>query len=123
MADTDKPAFKLPVKTDAELREFVCGVLDGTIFTSAQIPNQADLPLVFMPIALGCYADLTEEQVRTIGVLYAPMKSAAPRRINGLPMFFEVHALSLADWTRVWAAIVAEQERRKHISIPVEPQP
>jgi len=121
MADAETK-FKLPEQTDDELRAFVDDVLSGRVFTSAQVPNEADLPLVFMPIALGCYADVPEEQLKEIGVLYAPMKAAAPRTINGLPMFFEVRALSRADWKRAREALIAEQERRKTIPLP-ERQP
>lgn len=123
MADAEK--FELPNKTDAELREFVNAVLAGEIFTSAQLSEHEQrnlLPLVFMPIALGAFADVPEEQLKDIGVLYASMKSAAPRSINGLPMFFEVRTLSRNDWARARAALIAEQERRKSIPIP-ETQP
>lgn len=120
---TEKPEFELGTKTDDELREFVNGVLSGEIFTSAQVSDQSLLPLVFMPLALGCYSDVPEEQLKEIGVLYAPMKAAAPRCINGLPMLFEVRAMSRSDWNRALAALRAEEKRRKGMPIPEVGEP
>lgn len=108
--------------SDDELRKFICGVLDGSIFTSAHLHNQDLLPMVFMPLAIGMFRYHSEEEIKEIltqtGVFYSYMKDAGPRAINGYPMFFSCGLLHIDDWRRAREAIIAEEERRKTMPLP-----
>lgn len=45
----------------AFLKEFVLGVCDCSIFTSAQIPDHGDMGMVFLPVALGALSPRIED--------------------------------------------------------------
>lgn len=59
---TAAPEGELPRLSEEKLREFVLGVLEGTLYTSAQVSTPEMVRLVFLPIALGALKDWTEEQ-------------------------------------------------------------
>lgn len=100
--------------TDDELRQFVLGVVDGHIFTSAHIPDDENrmLSMVFMPLLFAQELDLTD-----VGIVWEWVKDAGPRGINGMPCFFSMRLMKSADWARARAAIIAETDRRKSIPI------
>lgn len=108
---------QVPNLSDEKLREFVLGVLDGSLYTSDQVRQQELLSMVFLPLALGALKDWSTEQVKEIGVLYAPMSAALPRSINGYPIFGEFRLLNKDDWARASKAIHREWSRRQKIEI------
>jgi hypothetical protein len=59
------------------------------------------------------YADLGSN----LGVIYAYMRDAGPRSINGYPMFSACTLLHKADWEIVRAAILREQDRMKNMEL------
>lgn len=107
----------IPHVSEERLREFVLGVLDGTLYTSNQVRREQDIPLVFLPVAFGGFKDWTEDALKKVGVLYAPMSAALPRSINGYPMFTEVRVLHRDDWARASKAIHRELSRREKLEI------
>lgn len=111
------PEGSLPRMSDEKLREFVVGVLDGTLFISAQVRDPELLPVIFMPIGMGALKGWTDEQMKEIGVLYAPMSSALERSINGYPFLTEVRFMHREDWARASKALDREWTRRKEIEI------
>mgnify|MGYP003642235580 CR=1 FL=1 len=52
-----------------------------------------------------------------VGCLLGDMKSAAPRSINGYPMFFACSIIHLEDWERVHAAVMRESARMQEMEI------
>lgn len=46
-----------------------------------------------------------------VGVLVGRTKDAAPRAINGLPIFYSIQIIHREDWSRIEAAIHREQSR------------
>jgi len=46
--------------------------------------------MIFMSLALGALADMTEEAINDIGLIYEYWDQAGPRSINGYPIFFFV---------------------------------
>jgi len=115
---SDEDPGDLPPRVSKEkLKEFVLGVLDGTLFVSAQVKDKKILPIVFLPLALGGFEGWKESQVKNIGVFYARMSSALPRGINGYPCFPEMRILHQEDWARAAHAIQREHSRREKIEI------
>ncbi len=84
-------------KTREELKQFAMDVYDCKIFTHAQLRNQYDLRSVFMPIALGCLNDWTEEEIAEVGFIYEYMSEAGPRSVNGYPCFTSVKFMDKTD--------------------------
>jgi hypothetical protein len=116
-----EPPKPLP---EAELKEFIFGLCDGRIFTSAHLREHEleFLQIVFMPLGLGMFRDHTENEMKKIeqelGVMWEWIDKAGPRSINGLPSFFSVRMLCKSDWAKAIKAHKAEMERRKNFTIP-----
>lgn len=112
----------LPRFTDDELRTFVNDLASGQIFTSNHLPaSDLDMmKMIFMPLAFGALGDYTPEDVADIGIVYEYLDAQGPRSVNGYPMFMSCRLMRKGDWERARVAVVAENERRKHIELPPE---
>jgi hypothetical protein len=106
-----------PPMSIEDLRAFVLGYCDGRVFTMHDVKNENDLPLVFMPVALGCFADVPPDAMARLGTIWERIDRADPRAVNGMPMFTSLHAMRDDDWKRAARAIDAELARRKTISL------
>lgn len=91
---------------DDVLAQVARDLVTGRIFTSFDC-RPDDMAMVFMPIALGAFANATEEQIRDIGLIYEHYDKAGPRSCNGQPMFFSFRLLNVHD-----AAIVFDKAKR-----------
>ena len=114
-----KEALNLPHLSDDQLREFVNDFVSNRIFTSAHLRDNevGMLPMIFMPLALGCMSKVQPDSLSQIGCIWEHMHKAAPRSINGKPIFFSLNLLHKDDWERAMVAIEREQERRKNIPL------
>ncbi len=117
--DDLKEALNLPRVSDDKLREFVDDFVSNRIFTSAHLRDtEADLlPMIFMPLALGCFSKVQPDSLKQIGILYEYYEKAGPRSLNGKPIFMSFSMLHVDDWERAKAAIDRETERRKNIEL------
>lgn len=100
--------------TDRERREIALGVMEGTVFTSAQV-HEHDLELlsmIFMPVLFGAYEDLTDEDRNDIGFIYSMMADAFPRGINGYPIFHTCKIVSKADAGLIFEYVDAMRAER-----------
>ena len=121
----EKPGVKPPKPLpEEELKKFVLGMVDGQVFTSAHL-NEHEMgmpPMVFMPLALGMFADHGEKEMKAVtdelGVFWEWMSQAGPRSVNGLPTFFSVRLLCRSDWQRARKAYQIEMDRRKNFVLP-----
>jgi hypothetical protein len=113
--------MSLPRMSDAELREFVLGVCDDKVFTSAHLQQREGgldlLRMVFLPLALGAMKEAPEAHIKDVGLMWEWMREAGPRSINGYPMFFSVRFMHQLDWERALPAIKAELKRREELPI------
>ena len=53
--------------------------------------------MIFMPIALGGFADMSKEDADDVGMIYEYMDKAGPRGVNGYPIFWSCHILGKKD--------------------------
>jgi hypothetical protein len=84
----------MQLKTDKELRKLAKQVHSGEVFLS----NKPDIiQMSFMVLMLADPSTLPED----IGSVYEFMREAAPRSINGYPIFFSAHFLSTAETQKV----------------------
>lgn len=60
---------------------------------------------------------LVNAYFRDLGIIWEYLGEAAPRAINGCPMFFSCHLMHREDWERARAAINREFERRESIEL------
>jgi hypothetical protein len=93
------------------LTAWIAEYLEGGIFVSASVPERDHLkllPLVFLPIGMGCLRELGPEGIADLGVCWARLdgRDMAPRTINGWPMFWSVNYLHREDWELARRAIV-----------------
>ena len=73
------------------------------------------LGMVFLPIAMGAFADWSEEETKQIGLIYEYYKEAGPREINGYPIFMSMGVLGVEDAQTVLAKVVKANEALKAI--------
>jgi|AntRauTorcE11897_2_1112592.scaffolds.fasta_scaffold00044_23 hypothetical protein len=106
----------LPRMEDDEIREFVDALLSGNLFTSEQVQNESDIPMVFMPLMLGASEHL-EPIIDDIGCLYEYMSKAGPRGINGQPVFYSFNVLHKDDWSIVLDTLKYEETRRQTMPV------
>ncbi len=102
----------VPRMTKNERVQFVLNYVDGQIFTSMQIRNPNDLPMVFMVLAFGALDGWEREDAKQIGCFYEYLSAAGPRAINGMPMFLSVRFMHRDDCERCFDAIDRELDRR-----------
>ena len=98
-ADDCKPPapwkkLDLPDVGEEKLNQIAIDWADGKIFSDQQVPREEDLPMVFMPAALGAFEGVHPKELEKIGMVYEYMtdKTMAPRSVNGLPMFWSIRA-------------------------------
>jgi hypothetical protein len=99
------PESNLPRKSDQELHELAVGILQNAIFTDRHIdPKDAHLSsMIFMPLGFLDRSQLLAlKRKQRPGMVYAEMRHAGPRAINGYPMFFECAILHPGDAEVVW---------------------
>lgn len=118
-----KPAVKPPEPiSEEELKAFTLGLIDGRVFTSAHVGEADMLPMIFMPLGLGMFADHGDKELKAIdeklGVFWEWMDRAGPRSVNGYPCFFSVRMLCKSDWERARKAYKDEMDRRKNFTLP-----
>jgi len=98
--------------SDGQVKILAERILKNEIFTDHQVRDQGLVPSIFMPVAF--IGDDPEAcgafKKNPPGMIYAEMKDAAPRSINGYPMFFSCSFLSQKDTERVFAVYKAMTE-------------
>lgn len=88
-------------KTDLELKQIAADIYEGKIFTDRHIKNQKDLTFVFMPLMLGGFKNVPENDIKKIGLIYEYLDKAAPRSINGMPCFTSLRFLLIDELDQV----------------------
>lgn len=92
-----------PPKTDIELKQLAIDIYDQKVFTSNHIgKHEANMiSMVFMPLALGAGFSKEEIDAGKVGMLYEYYDKAAPKGINGLPIFYSFHYISVEEMYKV----------------------
>lgn len=90
-------------KSDSELKVLASDIFDGKIFTNRHLPNDGldNMEMVFMPIALGAFSKLTDEECNDIGLIYEYLDKASPRSVNGYPTFMSFHVLNVREFEKM----------------------
>jgi hypothetical protein len=104
--------FVIKKLTGPELAQFVRRYCDGRIYLMADVPDEAMIRTVFMPLAMGALASWSEAALQQIGMIYEEIEQAAPMTIDGLPTFLSMRLLHADDWTKAVELIDAELKRR-----------
>lgn len=71
-------------KTDSDLKKIAVDLYEGKIFTDRHIQG-SEIQMVFMPIALGAFQNVSEEELKDLGLIYEYLDQAGPRSINNMP--------------------------------------
>lgn len=79
------PAAPRTPRPDAELKQLAIDVFHGRVLTSQQVPDNL-LSSVFMILALSDREQLLAA-LKDAAFIYADLKDAGPRSINGFPIF------------------------------------
>lgn len=89
------------VKTEKELKKLAEDIYKGLVYTHQHIEKLEDIRTVFMPLAFIDKEQLDELINDAPGLMYEYLDKASPRTINGMPIFFSVSMLSIADAEKV----------------------
>lgn len=100
----------IPSRSEEEISQLAKDIVANLVFTSDHVRRPNDLKLVFMPVILGAFSDMTEEAKKDIGMLYEYYKEASPRSVNGMPIFFSVRILNVKDRKAVWEKVKKIEE-------------
>lgn len=118
----DDPTFRAGPSnaTKEHLIRFVRDYCDNLIFTSADLRDDGDLGMVFLPAILGAFTNWEESALKNIGILYEYYSKALPRSVNGRPVFGSMYMLNVADWKKARKAIEREMALRKGLGRRIE---
>lgn len=102
MEDTTQKSLDLEPKTNEEIKALALDLITNKLFTDRHIENDQMIPTVFMPIALGAFQEVDNEELEKLGLIYEHLDKAGPRSINGLPSFMSMQYLSKDDAKRLF---------------------
>lgn len=90
---TSKESLPIRALDEQELKQLAMDIVDGKVFTDRHVRKggEGDMPMIFMPIALGCFQTEDEANLQKIGMLYEYYDKAGPRSMNGYPVFTSLH--------------------------------
>lgn len=93
-----------------ELKRAALALANGQAFSSWQVRNPSDVPMVFMVLALSGEGDIPAD----VAEVYEYMDQAGPRSINGYPIFFSCHTLNRDEalWVHTRARKIAASNAR-----------
>lgn len=82
-------------RTNKDLKQIAIDMVDGKIFTDQQIRSENNIPMVFMPIMMGCFSKTPKRKLMNIGLVFEYLSEyTCPRSINGMPIFFSLKTLT-----------------------------
>jgi|EndMetStandDraft_8_1072994.scaffolds.fasta_scaffold750238_2 hypothetical protein len=90
------------MKTDEELKQVAQDLLDGRIFTDRHCKDLYELRSSFLVIALMEPEAMKKMEEDKINFIYEYYDKAAPRSVNGRPIFFSCHCLTEAESKRMF---------------------
>jgi hypothetical protein len=99
------PKSTLPSLTDEQIHEIALGIFKNDIFTDRHVRegDQNLMTMIFMPLGFLDKRQILDLQRKARpGLLYAHMRNAGPRAINGYPMFMEMSMAGPQDATKIW---------------------
>lgn len=98
--------------TEPELRQLALDIVEGRVFDSSQLGDDAHLMgSVFMPLAF--MEPVAKEELETWGLVYEYMSAAGPRAINGYPMFMSCRVLHRDSVPRLRELVLELVDARK----------
>lgn len=105
--------IEVPRMEPEKLRTFIKEVRSGSIFLSLYLNNPKDIPMVFMPLALGGLSNHSESYIKSIGAVWEYYSKAGPMSINGMPMFMSCHLIHQEDVKIVTEALVQLEKQEE----------
>lgn len=98
--------------TSEEISQLAKDIHAGRVFTNYHIRGHLRemVGSVFMPIVLGAFQDVSEEDKSNIGMIYEYMDRAGPLSVNGMPTFFSLQLCSKEDTYLVWEKVKKIEE-------------
>lgn len=118
--------FTVSRMTEDELKAFVAAWCRAEIFSVAHIaPDDMGLvQMVFMPLALGAFADADEAEIKNIGIVYeyyydpkTARCNVGPRGVNGYPVFYSLRVMHKLDWAIVAPAIERHEKKLREVEL------
>lgn len=90
------------MKTDDELKQIALDMLHGEIFTDRHCHSLEELRSSFLILALMEPEAMKKMEEDKINFVYEYYDKAAPRSVNGRPIFFSCHCLDETESKRMF---------------------
>lgn len=87
----------IPTLTDEALRQLALDIVNERVFTDRHCHTMDEVAMCFPALALMPEAMREKMLANPPGLVWESYTKAAPRGVNGLPMFFSCHFLTQAD--------------------------
>jgi hypothetical protein len=88
--------------TEEELKGIAKDIWAGKIFSTWNITNQDEYPLVFLPLVFLDKKTITEWKKKEVSFIFEYMDKAGPRSINGMPSFFSCKCLTKTETAKMF---------------------
>jgi hypothetical protein len=103
--------------TPEELAEFVKGLCEGKIFTSAQVQDTHMIGQVFPALIVPTPSAQTPQEIhhffKAVGVAWEWLDQAGARSVQGHPVFPSAKLMHIADWEAAYKAYQGTAAARK----------
>ena len=112
------------MRTPEQLAELAFDIEGGKVFTTWHMPKgEANLSIVFMPLALMDKEGMEEFRKREPVMIYEYLDKSAPRSVNGMPSFMSMNLLNAEEAKIVWDKLDEIEAFRKKLSKPAAATP
>lgn len=114
--------IEVPRMEPEKLRIFIKEVRAGSVFLSVYVKNPNDIPMVFLPVALGAFSNHSQSYIKSIGAIWEYYSQAGPMSVNGMPIFTSCHLIHQEDMNLMVQAlnqIELQEEETLHAMISV----
>lgn len=109
----DKQPLVIPTLTDEALRELALDIVNERVFTTAHCQSEGEVTMCFPVLAFLGEGQRKSLQETPPGLVWESYTKAAPRGVNGLPMFFSCHFLTQADRVKLDGMVKELYESQK----------
>lgn len=104
------------MKTKEELKKLAIDIVEGRVFGTWNLSEDAPTSMVFMTLAFMGQEQLDSMKERDVVHIYEHISEAGPRSVNGMPMFMSHKELTRQEADELNPLIQRLEEMRKEFA-------
>lgn len=109
---------KVASLSEEEISKIALDLYKGQIFCDKHIDSKEKpvmLPMIFLPVGLGCFGSYSKEELKEIGMLFQYYTEAGNQTINGYPTFMSVRVINVEDSKKVFDLVESLQQAENKV--------